>query len=193
MDLSTRYLGMTLRTPLVPSASPLSADVDNIRRMEDAGASAVVLESLFEEQLSLDRAELHYHLTHGTESFAEALTYFPEPEEFSLGPEGYLEHIRRVRAAVDIPVIASLNGTSVGGWTSFARQMQDAGANALELNIYYIPANPDLSGAEVEQTYTRAQTLCQQVGETPQLFPVLQGLQMCYFNRGALPAARRKF
>ena len=136
MDLSTTYLGMTLRTPLVPSASPLSEEIGNIKRMEDAGASAVVLYSLFEEQLVQDRYELHHHLTQGVESYAEALTYFPEPAQFHLGPEEYLNHIRKAKAAVGIPVIASLNGTSMGGWTSYARQMQQAGANAMELNVY---------------------------------------------------------
>src|SRR5215467_7259564 len=110
MDLSTSYLGLKLRTPLVPSASPLSEEIDNIKAMEDAGASAVVLYSLFEEQLRQDRVELHQHLEHGTESFPEALTYFPEPEEFQLGPEEYLKHIARAKSAVKIPVIASLNG-----------------------------------------------------------------------------------
>ena len=153
MDLTTTYLGLKLRTPLVPSASPLSEEISNIRRMEDAGASAVVLHSLFEEQLTRDRYELHFHLTQGTESFAEALTYFPEPEVFHLGPEGYLEHIRKAKEAVDIPIIASLNGTSVGGWTNFAKQIQQAGADALELNVYYIPTDLELTGADVEQTY----------------------------------------
>ncbi|HEY2385505.1 MAG TPA: dihydroorotate dehydrogenase-like protein [Candidatus Binatia bacterium] len=153
MDLTTSYLGMTLRSPLVPSASPLSAELDGIRRMEDAGAAAVVLYSLFEEQLVRDRRELYHHLTAGTESFAEALTYFPEPSEFHLGPEGYLEHVRKAKEAVAIPVIASLNGTSVGGWTSYARQMQDAGADAIELNVYTIPTDPNETAAQVEQAY----------------------------------------
>jgi len=153
MDLTTTYLGMTLRSPLVPSASPLSEDLDSIRRMEDAGAAAVVLYSLFEEQLVLDKYELHHHLTEGTESYAEALSYFPEPTDFHLGPEGYLEHIRKAKAAVGIPVVASLNGTSLGGWTSYAKQMQEAGADALELNVYYIPTNPQQSAEQVEQTY----------------------------------------
>lgn len=153
MDLTTSYLGMTLRTPLVPSASPLSEEIANIRRMEDAGAAAIVLYSLFEEQLVLDRFELHHHLTAGTESFAEALTYFPEATDYHLGPEGYLEHIRKAKAAVGIPVIASLNGTSLGGWTSYAQQMQAAGADALELNVYYIPTDPEQTADAVEQTY----------------------------------------
>jgi dihydroorotate dehydrogenase (fumarate) len=153
MDLTTQYLGLTLRTPLVPSASPLSGDLDNLKRMEDAGAGAVVLQSLFEEQLTMEKHELHHHLTAGTESFAEALTYFPEPDEFRIGPESYLDHIQQAKKALQIPVIASLNGTSVGGWTDYARKMQQAGADALELNIYYIPTDMDLSGAEVERTY----------------------------------------
>lgn len=153
MDLTTTYLGLALRTPLVPSASPLSQELDNVRRMEDAGASAVVLHSLFEEQLTADRYELHHHLTHGTESFAEALTYFPEPAEFHLGPDGYLNHIRQAKEAVNIPVIASLNGASMGGWTSYARQMEQAGADALELNIYHIPTDPQQTADHVEQTY----------------------------------------
>jgi dihydroorotate dehydrogenase (fumarate) len=153
MDLSTTYLGLTLRSPLVPSASPLSEEIDSIRRMEDAGASAVVLYSLFEEQLVLDRYELHHHLTEGTESFAEALTYFPEPAEFHLGPEGYLEHIRKAKAAVEIPIIASLNGTSLGGWTKYAQEMQAAGADALELNVYYIATDMQQTAEQVEQTY----------------------------------------
>ena len=154
MDLRTTYLNLQLRTPLVVSAcGPLSEDIGNIKRMEDAGASAVVLYSLFEEQLRLETHELNHHLTAGTESFPEALTYFPEPDQFNLGPEEYLKHIRDAKEAVDIPIIASLNGTTVGGWTDFARQIQQAGADALELNIYYIPTGLNLSGAEVEQTY----------------------------------------
>ena len=153
MDLTTSYLGLTLRSPLVPSASPLSEEIDNIRRMEDAGAAAVVLYSLFEEQLVLDRFELHHHLTEGTESFPEALTYFPEPPEFHLGPEEYLNHIRKAKAAVDIPIVASLNGSSLGGWTNYAKQMQEAGADALELNIYYIPTDLQQTAEQVEQTY----------------------------------------
>jgi dihydroorotate dehydrogenase (fumarate) len=154
MNLTTSYLGMTLHSPLVPSASPLTEDLDNIKRLEDAGAAAIVLPSLFEEQLTQDSQELHYHLTQGTYSFAEALTYFPVPEDaFAFGPEGYLEHIRKAKEAIDIPVIASLNGSSPGGWTAYARQMAQAGADALELNIYYIPTEMALTGAQVEQTY----------------------------------------
>ena len=153
MDLSTNYLGLNLRTPLVPSASPLSQELDNIKRMEDAGASAVVLHSLFEEQLRLERYELHHHLTQGTESYAESLTYFPEPAEFHLGPDAYLEHIRKAKEATRIPIIASLNGTSVSGWTDYARSIEEAGADALELNVYYTPTDMELSSVQVEQTY----------------------------------------
>src|SRR5262245_31757221 len=131
MDLSTKYLGLRLRTPLVAAASPLSEHVDTIRQMEDAGVSAVVLHSLFEEQLRQDREELVHHLEHGTYSTPEALTYFPEPEEFRLGPEEYLNHIANVKQAVHIPIIASLNGSSLGGWTDYAKRIQEAGANAL--------------------------------------------------------------
>lgn len=153
VDLSTTYLGLKLRTPLVASASPLSEEISTIKHMEDAGASAVVLYSLFEEQIVQDQLDLHHHTTFGTESFAEALTYFPDPATYHVGPEGYLKHIQKAKEAVNIPVIASLNGTSLGGWTKFAKQIEEAGADALELNIYYIPTSMDLSGADVEQTY----------------------------------------
>src|SRR5579871_84396 len=152
-DLTTKYLGLKLRSPLVPSASPLSQEISSIRRLEDAGAAAIVLYSLFEEQLRLETLELDHHLSAGTESFAESLTYFPEPSEFRLGPEGYLEHIRKAKEAVGIPVIASLNGATVGGWTKFAQQIEQAGADALECIIYYIPSDPEIKAADIEQTY----------------------------------------
>jgi dihydroorotate dehydrogenase (fumarate) len=153
IDLSTSYLGLELRTPLVPSASPLSQEIDNIRRLEDAGASAVVLYSLFEEQLRQEEFELDHHLSSSTNSFAESQSFFPQPNEFHLGPEGYLDHIRKAKDAVSIPVIASLNGATVGGWTRYAKQIEQAGADALECNIYSIPANPAISSAEIEQNY----------------------------------------
>jgi dihydroorotate dehydrogenase (fumarate) len=152
-DLSTTYLGLKLRSPLVVSASPLSRDLDGIRRLEDAGASAVVLYSLFEEQLRQEEVDLNYHLTAGTESFAESLTYFPQASEFHTGPEGYLKHIRKAKAAVKIPVIASLNGSTLGGWTKFAAEIERAGADAIECNVYYIPTDPTVSAAHIEQTY----------------------------------------
>ena len=153
MDLSTTYLGLKLRSPLVPAASPLSEEIDNIKQMEDAGAAAVVIYSLFEEQLRQDRLELAQNMDQGTFSNPEALTFFPEPEEFRLGPDEYLEHIAKAKAAVKMPVIASLNGSSTGGWTQYAKAIEQAGADALELNIYYIPTDLNLSSAKVEQTY----------------------------------------
>ena len=152
-DLSTNYLGLKLRTPLVASASPLSQDVCGLRRLEDAGASAIVLYSLFEEQLRQESLELDYHLSAGTESFAESLTYFPTRGEFRTGPEAYLCHIEKAKNAVRIPIIASLNGSTLGGWTGYARAMEDAGADAIECNIYSIAADMDVPGLEVEQRY----------------------------------------
>ncbi|MFZ3265864.1 MAG: dihydroorotate dehydrogenase-like protein [Terriglobales bacterium] len=152
-DLSTRYLGLNLRTPLVASASPLSQEIASIRRLEDAGASAVVLYSLFEEQLRQESLELDFYLNEGTESYAESLSYFPEPAEFNLGPDEYLEHIRKAKAAVNVPIIASLNGSSVGGWIQYATQIEDAGADALECNVYWIVTDPNTTSAEVEQHY----------------------------------------
>ncbi len=153
IDLSTTYMGLKLRTPLVASAGPLSYEIEDIKRMEDAGISAVVLYSLFEEQIEKDHEELHHHLNYGTNSFAEALTYFPEPGDFESGPEEYLEHIRRAKKSVDIPVIASLNGYTDGGWTHFAKLMEEAGADAIELNLYNVPTNPDITGKEIEDDY----------------------------------------
>jgi dihydroorotate dehydrogenase (fumarate) len=153
MDLSTNYLGLKLRPPLVVSASPLSEEIDMIKQLEDAGASGIVLYSLFEEQLRRDSAELQENLEQGTFSTPEALTYFPEPQEFRLGPEEYLKHIARAKAAVDIPIIASLNGSSAGGWTEYAKAIQNAGADAVELNIYYIPTDMDTTASQVEHGY----------------------------------------
>ncbi|HXU16221.1 MAG TPA: dihydroorotate dehydrogenase-like protein [Terriglobales bacterium] len=152
-DLSTRYLGLNLRTPLIVSASPISQELDGIRRIEDAGASAVVLYSLFEEQLRREAMELEYHLSFGTESSAESLTYLPMTGEFRTGPEGYLCHIEAAKKAVHIPIIASLNGATLGGWTKYARDMQDAGADAIECNIYFIPTEMEMTGLDVEQRY----------------------------------------
>ena len=153
IDLSTRYLGLRLANPLVASASPLCESLDNLRKMEDAGAAAVVLHSLFEEQIDVESHHLDRYLSHGTESYAESVSYFPDLHHYNLGPDGYLEHIRRAKAAVDIPVIGSLNGVSTGGWIRFARRIEQAGADALELNIFYLPTDPGLTGAEVEQMY----------------------------------------
>lgn len=154
MDLTTTYLGLTLRSPLVPAAAaPLSEDLDTILRLEDAGAGAIVLHSLFEEQLVQEKFELHHHLTYGTDSFAEALTYFPEAETYHVGPELYLEHIQQAKQRLQIPIIASLNGYTPGGWIEYARLMQEAGADAIELNVYYVPTDPTISGSDVEQNY----------------------------------------
>jgi dihydroorotate dehydrogenase (fumarate) len=153
IDLSTKYMGLQLRTPLVASASPLSQEIDGICRLEEAGASAVVLYSLFEEQLRLEQLELDDRLAAGTESFAEAVSFFPQPDEFHLGPEGYLNHIRRAKKAVAIPIIASLNGATVGGWIEYARQIEQAGADALECNIYFLATDPEVSSSEIEQRY----------------------------------------
>jgi dihydroorotate dehydrogenase (fumarate) len=153
MDLSTTYLGLKLPSPLVVSASPLSRDIEGICRLEDAGASAIVLYSLFEEQLRQEAIDLNYHLENGTESFAESLTYFPQATEFHTGPDGYLEHIRKARASVGLPIIASLNGSSIGGWTKFAADIERAGANAIECNIYHIPTDPRQTAADVEKLY----------------------------------------
>lgn len=153
IDLTTKYLGMTLTNPLVVSASPLSEDLGNIRRMEDAGAAAVVLPSLFEEQIRVESNALDHFLWQGTESFAESLTYIPDMTGYNLGPDGYLEHLRRAKQAVKIPIIGSLNGSSTGGWVGYAKKIEEAGADALELNIYFIPTDTGMGGGQVEQTY----------------------------------------
>ena len=153
MDLSTTYMGLKLKHPIVPSASPLSKDIGTIKALEDAGAAAVVMYSLFEEQLSHEAQELDHYLMQGTESYQEALSYFPQVEEFNLGPDEYLEHIRIAKAATDIPIIGSLNGVSVGGWMDYARLIEQAGADALELNVYYIATNPFIDTAEIENMY----------------------------------------
>ena len=153
MNLSTTYLGFKLRTPLIPSASPLSEKIDNIKRMEDAGASAIVFHSLFEEQIRQDRHELQFYLEQGTESYAESLTYFPDQAEFKVGPEAYLDHIAQAKAAVSIPIIGSLNGTTFGGWMKYARQIEQAGADALELNIYNVPSDADRTAEDIENEY----------------------------------------
>jgi len=152
MDLSARYLGLNLRTPLVPSASPLSEDVDSIKRLEDAGAAAVVLHSVFEEQVRGEQEAVEYHRMYGTDSFPEALSFFPEPAQFATGPEEYLDKIRKAKESVKIPIIGSLNGAALGGWVDFARQIEQAGADALELNVYSVPTEMDRNGAEVEQS-----------------------------------------
>jgi dihydroorotate dehydrogenase (fumarate) len=154
-DLTTTYLGLQLRNPLVASASPLSKKVENVRRLENAGAAAVVMYSLFEEQITHESHELDHYLERGTHSFAESLSYFPDLDHYNLGPERYLEHLHKVKQAVSIPVIGSLNGVSSGGWVEFAHLIEEAGADALELNIYYLPTEVDLNGAELEEEYVK--------------------------------------
>jgi dihydroorotate dehydrogenase (fumarate) len=151
-DLSTNYLGFKLATPLVASSSPLCKDILNIRRMADAGVGAVVLHSLFEEQIELESEHLDRMLSSGIET-AEALNYFPDMESYNIGAEGYLDHVQRVKATAGIPVIASLNGSSLGGWLRYAKRIEEAGADALELNLYDIPTDPELPGSVVEQRY----------------------------------------
>jgi dihydroorotate dehydrogenase (fumarate) len=151
MDLSTKYLGLQLPHPFIPGASPLVDDLDVVRRLEDAGAAAIVMRSLFEEQITREQMATHRHLDDPSESFAEALTYLPSPESFVLGPEEYLEQLRQIKAAVSLPVIASLNGTTDGGWLTYARLMQEAGADALELNVYALATDFDVSSELLEK------------------------------------------
>ena len=151
MDLTTKYLGLTLAHPLIVGASPLVDDMDAVKKLEDAGAAAIVMHSLFEEQITREQLGTIMDMEMHAESFAEALSYFPRPEDFRLGPEGYLEQVRRIKAAVKIPVIGSLNGTTPGGWLNFAKQIEQAGADALELNVYYLATRPWETSAEVEK------------------------------------------
>jgi dihydroorotate dehydrogenase (fumarate) len=153
IDLSTTYLGLKLKNPLVASASPMCGALDNVVRLEDSGAAAVVLHSLFEEQIDLESDELDRFFRAGSELSPESMTHFPELTRAVMGPEMYLNHIERCKRAVNIPIIASLNGTSPGGWLSYSKQMEQAGADALELNIYYIPVDPDVTAEQVEQRY----------------------------------------
>jgi dihydroorotate dehydrogenase (fumarate) len=150
MDLTTTYLGLTLPHPLMPGASPLVDDLDMVKRLEDAGASAIVMHSLFEEQITRETLAFERDVVAHGESFAEAQSYFPQPEEFRLGPDSYLEQLRRIKAAVAVPVIGSLNGTTPEGWLDCARQIERAGADALELNFYHVATDPRESGADVE-------------------------------------------
>ncbi len=153
MELQSTFMGLTLQHPIVASASPLSENVDGIKRMEDAGAAAVIMFSLFEEQLKHENAAIEHLMSSGTESYAESLSFFPEIEDYRAGPEDYLNLIRRASEAVDVPIIGSLNGITREGWTETARMMEEAGAGGIELNLYHIPADLELSGREVEQRY----------------------------------------
>jgi len=153
IDLSTTYLGLKLKNPLVHSASPLSESIDDMQRLQDAGCSAIVMHSLFEEQITNESRQLDHYLSYGEQSYAEALSYFPEAASYRVGPDEYLERIALAKRTLDVPIIGSLNGVSRGGWVDYARRIQQAGADALELNIYMIPTDPDILGAEVEQMY----------------------------------------
>lgn len=150
MDLSTTYLGLKLAHPLMPGASPLVDDLDMVRRLEDSGAAAIVMHSLFEEQVTREQLAAHRHMDGPAGTFAEALSYFPESNVFALGPDRYLEQLRKIRAAVSVPVIASLNGTTVGGWLAYGQRMEEAGASAIELNVYELATHPDEPGESVE-------------------------------------------
>src|SRR2546427_94010 len=154
-DLTTTYLGLQLKNPLVASASPLSKKMDSVRRLEEAGAAAVVMYSLFEEQITHESHELDHYLERGTHSYAESLNYFPDLDDYNLGPEPYLEHLHHIKRAVSIPVIGSLNGVSTGGWVEYAHKIEQAGADALELNIYYLSTDPDITGVELEEDYVQ--------------------------------------
>lgn len=153
MNLTTKYLGFDLKNPLVVSSSPQCESLDNVKRMEDSGAAAVVLHSLFEEQISFLSHELNANLQQGEESFAEALTYFPEISDYKMGPDSYVEYVRQVKEALGIPVIGSLNGVSSGGWRDYAKNIEEAGADALELNVYFIPTDPNMDGQTIESLY----------------------------------------
>lgn len=153
MDLATRYMGLDLKNPLVASASPLNADLGNLKRLEDVGTAAVVLPSLFEEQIEADAARYDHLTGVNAESSPEAQSYFPAPADYKVGPRQYLDLVRRASGSLDIPVIASLNGTTDHGWISYAKSIEEAGAAALELNIYFIPADLSLTGRDVEQRY----------------------------------------
>lgn len=174
IDLTTTYMGLKLKNPLVASSSPLTLDLDNIRKMEDAGAAAIVMHSLFEEQITLESPERDRAQGAGTGSFAESLSnlpnlaaiFLPDVTAYNLGPDGYLEHLSRAKKAVQIPLIASLNGVSRGGWTKYAAMMEQAGADAIELNTYYLPTKVEVTAAEVERRY---RDLVRQVKSTIQI------------------------
>jgi dihydroorotate dehydrogenase (fumarate) len=152
-DLTTTYLGLTLKNPIVASASPLSKKIDSAKKLDEAGVGAIVMYSLFEEQIIHESLELDHFLTRGTDSFAEAMSYLPDSGSYATGPGKYLDHVTALKKAVSVPVIASLNGVSKGGWTKYARYMQDAGADAIELNLYYVASDPNLTSVELENAY----------------------------------------
>jgi dihydroorotate dehydrogenase (fumarate) len=163
-DLTTTYLGIKLKNPLVASASPLSEKVETAKNLEKAGVSAIVMYSLFEEQIIHESLELDHFLSHGTETFQEAMSYLPDSGKYTLGPDIYVEHVKKLKAALSIPVIGSLNGVSTGGWIKYAKRIEEAGADALELNLYYLPTDPNLTSAELEDNYvTLVSDVCRSV------------------------------
>jgi dihydroorotate dehydrogenase (fumarate) len=190
-DLSTTYLGLGLANPLVPSASPLSRSIDNIRRMEDAGAAAVVLHSLFEEQITFESRVLDRNRTVGAESFWEASSYYPEPQAFTLPPDEYLEHVKRAKEATRIRIIGSLNGVSSGGWIKYARLIEQAGADGLELNVYFVPTDLHLVGAQIEDAnvdLVREVRSCVKIRLAVKLSP----FQQQYRQPGSAPGRGRR-
>jgi dihydroorotate dehydrogenase (fumarate) len=175
IDITTSYLGLSLRSPIVASASPLCDSVDKIRRLEDVGVAAAVLPSLFEEQLDRESLSLDADLSRGAESFPESLNYFPDLQTYNLGPDGYLDLIRRAKNSVSIPVIASLNGVSPGGWLRYAALMEQAGADAIELNIYSIATDPNRTGAELERSF------CELVRQVKKQIRIPVAVKLSYF------------
>ena len=191
MNLTTNYLGMLLKNPIVASSSPLSHSIDSIRRLEDAGAAAVVMYSLFEEQIGFDSYYIDYHLTQGIDSYAESISYFPDMQSYNVGPDEYLNLIRRAKEAVGIPIIGSLNGASVGGWTDYATLIEGAGADALELNVYYLPANSAVKGTDVEALYLDILSAVREVVTIPvaiklsPFFSSIANMASCLSEQGA--------
>jgi dihydroorotate dehydrogenase (fumarate) len=185
IDLTTKYLGLKLRNPIVASASPLGESLDNIRRLEDHGIGAIVLPSLFEEQLDIESETVDSDLSRGAEEFAEAVTYFPDLMTYNLGPDGYLNLIHKAKASVRVPIIASLNGVSPRGWIRYAREMEQAGADAIELNIYSLVADPGRTGSEVEQDY------CDLVGVVTHSVQVPVAVKLSHFFTAAANMAKR--
>ncbi len=151
MDLTTHYLGLKLSHPFIPGASPLSQNLDMVKQLEDAGAAAIVIYSLFEERITMEQLTSHESMDYSSEAHSEAMNYFPDPLDVSLGPDKYLKHIQNIKETVDIPVIASLNGTTSGGWLSYAKLIEEAGADALELNVYDVATNPNISAVDIEK------------------------------------------
>jgi dihydroorotate dehydrogenase (fumarate) len=179
MDLSTSYLGLRLFNPFMPGASPMADHMDWVKRLEDAGAAAIVLRSLFEEQITREREGMIHHMEITADSFAEAVSYFPRPDDFAFGPDQYLNQVRKLKEAVNLPVIASLNGTTPEGWLEYARQIQEAGADALELNVYFLATNPAESGVVIEKRILEVTRLVKQNVTIPvavKLSPFLSSL-----------------